>query len=110
MFVAEQLLLRHIEPSPSLIERLVWYKKILAAIVVLIYTCLFSVKFCFLCFFLPLIDRLKRMVIYWRFVLWAVAFAYGVCLVTPFIGCPHYNEKACKSSCISATLGLEYVT
>lgn len=63
---------------------------------VLIWVAIFVVKFCYLCFFRLLIDRLKGLVVYWRVTMSVTAFSsvFNICAL--FIACPYFGQKACK--------------
>lgn len=65
----------------------------------LIWLCVFAVKFCYLFFFRQLIDRLTRITIYWRITL---AFTFIACIFNAsgsFIACPEFGDNNLK--CIS---------
>ena len=63
------------------------------------YTCIswlvvFAVKFCFLFFFRALIDRVKRMIIYWRAVVFITVIFGGISLCETFIACSHIDATS----------------
>ncbi|KAL8667317.1 MAG: hypothetical protein Q9202_000891 [Teloschistes flavicans] len=63
---------------------------------VLIWLSVFAVKFCYLSFFRQLIDRLARIVVYWRITL-AVSFVACIFNATAsFASCPEFGENNLK--------------
>lgn len=56
----------------------------------------FSVKFSFLCFFQPLLDRLARLKTWWKCVTVSTALSWGFCTADVFIICPHFDLSARK--------------
>lgn len=63
---------------------------------VLIWVAIFMVKFCYLCFFRLLVDRLKGLVVYWRVTMsiTAISSLFNICAL--FIACPYFGQKACE--------------
>ncbi|MCJ1362616.1 hypothetical protein MMC16_001721 [Acarospora aff. strigata] len=80
------------------LQRLVYYQKINWAYLALSWTTIFFVKFAFLSFFRPLVDRLPSMHMYWRIVVGftALVFAFAVC--DAFIVCPQLGLEALQCS------------
>ncbi|KAL9579386.1 MAG: hypothetical protein Q9212_005142 [Teloschistes hypoglaucus] len=63
---------------------------------VLIWLSVFAVKFCYLSFFRQLIDRLARIVVYWRITL-AVTFVACIFNATAsFVSCPEFGKNNLK--------------
>ena len=56
----------------------------------------FSVKFSFLCFFRPLVNRLARLKIWWNCVTVSTALSWAFCTADVFIICPHFDLSARK--------------
>ena len=83
--------------SFGLLSELLWYQKPLFANIDLASAAVYFVKFAFLCFFRPLIDRLHGMIAYWRVVIGIciVAFVFGIC--SPFVECPYFGTSAGKT-------------
>lgn len=54
----------------------------------------FAAKFCFLSFFRALIDRVRRMIIYWRIVVLITFIFGGLSLCETFIACPHIEASS----------------
>lgn len=71
-----------------------YYNSILDAYVAVTWIVLFAVKFCFLAFFRLLIDRLTRMIIYWRCVVVITAVLSILSLSENFIACPRINADS----------------
>ena len=65
---------------------------------VLIWAAIFAVKFCYLCFFRLLIDRLKGMVTYWRITMGITALSAGFNICALFIACPYFGQRSCELS------------
>ena len=86
------------------LQRLVYYQKINWAYLALSWTTIFFVKFAFLSFFRPLVDRLPSMHMYWRIVVGftALVFAFAVC--DAFIVCPQLGLEACKETTLLISL------
>ena len=83
---------------PSNFTQLVVFNiKILDAYTFMSWVVIFAVKFCFLSFFRSLIDRVRRMVIYWRFIVGITAVFFGLSLCETFIACPRINALSCMS-------------
>ncbi|KAL8892930.1 MAG: hypothetical protein Q9215_000294 [Flavoplaca cf. flavocitrina] len=63
---------------------------------VLIWLCVFAVKFCYLFFFRQLIDRLRRITIYWKITLALtfIACVFNAC--ASFIACPEFGDNNLK--------------
>ena len=72
--------------------------KLLDAYNMLSWVVIYSVKFCFLSFFRSLIDRLQKMIVYWRVVVGITAVFFGLSLCETFIACPRIKPSSCKLS------------
>ena len=57
----------------------------------------FAAKFCFLSFFRALIDRVRHLIIYWRFVVLITIICGGLSLCDTFIACPYIEASAGES-------------
>ncbi|KAL8699566.1 MAG: hypothetical protein Q9201_005933 [Fulgogasparrea decipioides] len=68
--------------------------RILHAYTFISWLVIFAVKFCFLAFFRVLIDRVKRMIIYWRFVVVITVILGGISFCETFIACPHIDASS----------------
>lgn len=106
LFVAERLLKGLIAPSSDIVMQMLWFHKIIYAYMGLIWTTIFFVKFCFLGFFRRLINRLRAMILYWRFVVGVTGIAYIFCICSPLIECPTFTKRARGLTFFSATLEL----
>ena len=81
---------------PDLGPAIVYNTRILNSQTVISWSVIFTVKFCFLSFFRPLIDRVNHMITYWKFVVgMTTIFAiYSGCEI--FIICPHVSILSSK--------------
>ncbi|KAL9030054.1 MAG: hypothetical protein Q9196_001790 [Gyalolechia fulgens] len=85
-------------PIASLPGETVLTTKILHAYTVLSWVVIYAAKFCFLTFFRALIDRVRRMIIYWKIVI-VITFLLGaLSMCETFIACPHLDESS--ASCL----------
>ena len=93
MYMVEALLFKDIqdvELPADFIPRAFDYQKMVDITLGLTWFSIFAVKFSFLFLFRKLIDRLKPLIIYWRF---AVLFNVGVLVygtAVYYVACPHY--------------------
>ena len=62
----------------------------------ILWTSIFSVKFSFLSFFRPLVQRLARSRKWWTYVIVITALSWGFCTVGMFIICPRFDSTLCK--------------
>ena len=56
----------------------------------------YAVKLCFLIFFRALIDRVRRIIIYWNVVVWITIVFGGFSLFEVYIACPRTNPSPCE--------------
>ena len=84
-------------PISDINKQTVLTVRILGAYTLLSWLVVFAVKFCFLFFFRALIDRLPRMIIYWRFVVAITIIFGGVALCETYIACPRIDASSSKS-------------
>ena len=80
---------------------------------VLIWLCVFAVKFCYLFFFRQLIDRLRRIIIYWKITLALTFIACVFNASASFIACPEFgdnNLKCVTPYCIRRITAVEATT
>lgn len=81
-------------PLTSLPGEIVLTTQILDAYTFLSWVVIYAAKFCYLTFFRALIDRLRPMVIYWKFVMVITFLLGGVSLCETFIACPRIDAGA----------------
>lgn len=62
---------------------------------VLAWTAIFFIKFCYLSFFRLLVDRLRRLIWFWKFVLGISVVFLGFSICSSFIACPYLGLKGC---------------
>ena len=67
------------------------HQKMIFSYVVMAWSVIYLVKFCFLYLFRLLIDRLKGLVRYWWFVVGITAISSGICICYEFIVCPRFG-------------------
>ena len=70
--------------------------RILGAYTFLSWAVIYASKFSYLVFFRALVDRLWRMVIYWRVVVVITLLLGGVSLCETFLACPHVDAASGK--------------
>lgn len=64
---------------------------------ILTWTCIFSVKVCFLLFFHQIITRSRRLIVAWKVILGIAVISWVLCSSAFFISCPYIGQAACKS-------------
>lgn len=82
-------------PMSDIVKEAVLTVRILHAYTLTSWLVVFAAKFCFLSFFRALIDRVRRMIIYWRIVVLITIISGGLCLCETFIACPHIEASSC---------------
>ena len=78
-------------PLPEALEvfqKVVWFENSDSAYLFVTWTAIFLVKASFLTFFRHLIDRVGRLVTYWKVVVSITVVVFGFCACIGFIGCP----------------------
>ena len=75
--------------TPGFGDKITQIQKMQDAYLTMIWICIFSVKLAFILFFRQMVDRLRRMVIYWRVILGYTMVSLAVCVSTSFIICPN---------------------
>lgn len=58
-----------------------------------LWTTIFAVKFAYLTFFRRLVDRLRPLVIYWRFIVGLSAVSFPVCVVSIYVSCKEKRQE-----------------
>lgn len=82
----------------ELMDRILVYRKLVFAYLVLTWTTIFAVKICFLSFFRQMLKRLKRMMLTWKIIFVLTLLFYGICVSGPFLYCPYFGLDSCKST------------
>lgn len=82
----------------KVMNRILEYRKMVFAFLVLTWTTIFAVKICFLFFFHQMLKRLQRMMFTWRVIFGLTLLFYGICASGPFIYCPHFGRNGCESA------------
>ncbi|MCJ1479145.1 hypothetical protein MMC13_007829 [Lambiella insularis] len=80
-----------VELPPDFLDKVVYSLKLLFTIQTVLWAVVFSVKFSFLSFFRPLVDRLARLKIWWTIVVVFTAITFAFCAADVFIICPHFD-------------------
>lgn len=80
------------EPSPDIVNVAYWYHKMSAVSLIASWLAIVSVKFSFLALFKRLIDRLPRLIMYWRatVIFNLLVSAYGVSVY--ILACPYFDD------------------
>ncbi|MCJ1383275.1 hypothetical protein MMC17_006388 [Xylographa soralifera] len=77
-------------PSDFL-DKAVYSLKLLFTLQTVLWAVVFSVKFSFLSFFRPLVNRLAKQKIWWMIVVVFTALSFAFCAAGGFIICPHFD-------------------
>lgn len=97
LYLDEALKTNHLPmilPS-NYLTRMFRFQKTQDAYFVLLYTTISCVKLSFLFFFRILVQRVRKMIIYWWTVLFIMIVAYIPCIVVGiFLPCPHFDTAS----------------
>lgn len=74
------------------------YERLGSALITLTWVTIFSVKICFLLFFLQLVDRQKKLMFIWKIVFAITMAVFCFCAFGTLISCPHLQSIICKLS------------
>ena len=83
-------------PITDLAKETLFTVRILDTYTLMSWLVIYAVKFCFLSFFRLLIDRVQRMIIYWRIVVMIIVVLGGLNLCETFIACPYIETSSSK--------------
>lgn len=75
-------------PPVEIFQKVVWFENCDSAYLFVTWTAIFLVKASFLAFFRRLINRVGKMVTYWKVVVVITIVVFGFCACIGFIGCP----------------------
>lgn len=75
-------------------QKVVWFERSDSAYLFVTWSAIFLVKASFLTFFRHLIDRVGRLVTYWKVVVFITVIVFGFCASIGFIGCPKSGLEA----------------
>lgn len=78
----------------EIFQKVVWFENSDSAYLFVTWTAIFLVKASFLTFFRRLIDRVGRLVTYWKVVVAITIVVFGFCACIGFIGCPKSGINA----------------
>ncbi|KAL8942143.1 MAG: hypothetical protein Q9216_001828 [Gyalolechia sp. 2 TL-2023] len=88
-------------PIASLPRETIRTIQILDAYTLLSWVVIYAAKFCFLTFFRALIDRVERMIIYWKVVVVITILLGALSMCETFIACPHIDVNSVISIPVS---------
>ena len=94
-------------PISDVAKEEVHIERLLAAYGLFSWLVIYTVKFCFLTFFRVLIDRVRRMILYWRVIVLITIVFCGLSLSEPFIACPPTDvspSECLKGAALKRTL------
>lgn len=73
---------------------------ILFSSLALSWTCIYTVKICFLLFFHQLITRLRRWILAWKVIFGITIVFWAYCASAVFIDCPKFAQLACTCTSV----------
>lgn len=85
-----------IESLPDLVKSISSYQRENYAFLGLTWGSIFSVKFSFLFFFKQLINRLDRIIGFWKMTMVITMISFLCCIIIFLTVCPHFGISACK--------------
>lgn len=85
-----------IESLPALVKSISLYQREDYAFLGLTWGSIFSVKFSFLFFFKQLINRLDRIMAFWKITMVITIISFLCCIISFLTVCPHFGISACK--------------
>ena len=83
-------------PTSDFAEKSVFSVRILDAYTPLSWTVIYAAKFCYLIVFRALIDRVRRMILYWRVIVSIIIVCCGLSLGETFIACPRIELSSAE--------------
>ena len=72
------------------------YQRLYYSYPAVLWTAIFAVKFAYLSFFRRLIDRIRPLVIYWRFVVGIAVVSLPICIISIYVACMKWGLAAGK--------------
>lgn len=81
---------------PEFTGRVTKYEKYLYSQMTLTWMTIFAVKFSFLSFFRHLVDRMTKLVIFWRVVVAVTSLSLVICACSHFVRCPYFGMKSSR--------------
>lgn len=76
------------------VAKIKWFQKADQAFLFITWTTIFLVKFSYLFFFRHLIDRLGKIIIYWKVVIVINIMIFCFCIIDGFVACPKTGLSA----------------
>lgn len=98
IFNPESKLIEMVGSEAEFIAQLLRYPRLAYVFVSLTWATVFSVKLCFLLFFLQLVDRLKKLKFIWKIVFAITIVAFCFCVCVHFIACPHFGHDDARKT------------
>ena len=83
-----------VSTSPGFVKRIFHYQQLAFSAETLCWVTIYSVKISYLLFFRQLLDRLERLMTYWRITLGIVVISGLFCISSIFISCPHFGVSS----------------
>ena len=91
------LIVSLISTDVDVAARIIAYQRLYYTYPALLWTTIFAVKFAHLAFFRQLVDRVRPLVIYWRFIVGTTIIAYPVCIISIYVACMEWGADAGQS-------------
>lgn len=88
------LSLLHMEEYTEIAAHIKAYQMLYSSYASLLWTTIFAVKFAYLTFFRRLVDRLRPLIIYWRFIVGLSAVSFPFCVVSIYTLCKQKRQEA----------------
>ena len=92
-----------VSTSPGFVNRILHYQQFAFSAETLCWVTIFAVKISYLLFFRQMLDRLKRLITYWRVTMGIVVISGLFCICSIFISCPHFGVSSSEYLDICAT-------
>lgn len=80
-----------VSTSPDFNSRILRFQKLSFSASILCWVTIFAVKISYLVFFRQMLDRLKRLMIYWRVTMGIVVVSGLFCICSVYISCPRFG-------------------
>ena len=107
----ESTLIGTVGSEDELLAKSLRFRQLVFSHLTLTWVTIFSVKICFLLFFLQLVDRLKRLMFIWKVVFAITISVFCFCVCGTFIACPSFRHNdACKSGSFARLQSSQHTT
>ena len=91
-----------VSTSPGFVNRILKYQQFSFSTETLCWVTIFAVKISYLVFFRQMLDRLKRLITYWRVTTGIVVISGLFCVCSIFISCPRFGVSSSEQLDIRA--------